>query len=294
MLSQKWPRYLEEIRGLADGAGVEMADILACNVRTEIAFGLFSDGCTALSWFSSGGRESFLAQNWDWMEAQKENLVVLSIGEQSAEPQIPAIKMVTEAGIIGKIGLNAAGVGVCLNAIRIKGMDATKLPCHLGLRMVLESQSRGDAVKKLENYGIASACHMLIADGQTGGVGVEWSSVDSQHCDMNAKGQVFHSNHYLCEHPKSGQDTVWLGDSPFRVKRIEELAGRIEGEVTKENVFEMFKDEKNLPAAICRKQVEGETGSASLFNIVMDLKAKRAEVRLGRPVEPEEHLVLSF
>ena len=120
------------------------------------------------------------------------------------------------------------------------------------------AQSRGDAVKKLENYGIASACHMLIADGQTGGVGVEWSSVDSQHCDMNAKGQVFHSNHYLCEHPKSGQDTVWLGDSPFRVKRIEELAGRIEGEVTKENVFEMFKDEKNLPAAICRKQVEGE------------------------------------
>lgn len=103
------------------------------------------------------------------MERQKENLIILTI-EQASKP---TIKMVTEAGIIGKIGLNSMGVGVCLNAIRAKGMDYTRLPCHLGLRMVLESKSREEAVARLENYGIASACHMLIAD-PTGGVGVEW------------------------------------------------------------------------------------------------------------------------
>lgn len=103
------------------------------------------------------------------MEQQKENLVLLTI-EQAGKP---TIKMVTEAGILGKIGLNSAGVGVCLNAIRAKGMDATRLPCHLGLRMVLESSSRSEAVAKLEKVGIASACHMLIADA-TGGVGMEW------------------------------------------------------------------------------------------------------------------------
>lgn len=49
--------------GLAEGSGRTVADIIALNVRTEINFGLFSDGCTALSWRKDDA--SFLAQNWD-------------------------------------------------------------------------------------------------------------------------------------------------------------------------------------------------------------------------------------
>ena len=271
---------------MADGARVELPDIIACNVRTEIAFGLFSDGCTALSWRTDDA--SFLAQNWDWQEAQKQNLIVLKI-EQAGRP---SIKMVTEAGLIGKIGLNSAGVGVCLNAIRIKGMDPSRLPCHLGLRMVLDSTSREEAVEKLEDYGIASACHMLIADS-TGGVGLEWSSADVQKCTMNAAKQVFHSNHYLLEHPGVRQDTNWLADSSYRVTRIEDLANKIEGTPTKDEIFDIFMDESNFPGAICRAQ-KGASGSASLFNIVMDLTTKTASVTLGRPVAPEETVELAF
>lgn len=58
-----WPAYHEEMRGIADGAGVELLDIVTLNVRTEINFGLFSDGCTALSWHTRD--TAFLAQNWD-------------------------------------------------------------------------------------------------------------------------------------------------------------------------------------------------------------------------------------
>lgn len=222
------------------------------------------------------------------MERQKENLIVLTIAQQD----LPTIKMITEAGIIGKIGLNSAGVGVCLNAIKIKGMDPTKLPCHLGLRMVLESESREAAVRRLEEYGIASACHMLIAD-ETGGIGLEWSAVEVQKCTLNAKQQVFHSNHYLCQHPKTGQDTNWLADSQYRVKRIEELAGHVKGEPTRESLLGIFKDEQNFPGSICRAQ-KGASGSASLFNIIMDLKERTADVILGRPVEPEESVHLAF
>lgn len=57
-------KYVAEMQGVADGAGVTYQDILALNVRTEIAFGAFIDGCTALSWKS--GETSILAQNWDW------------------------------------------------------------------------------------------------------------------------------------------------------------------------------------------------------------------------------------
>jgi len=62
-IRQQWPDYHEEMRGIAEGAGKTLADIIALNVRTEINFGLFSDGCTALSWLHKDA--SILAQNWD-------------------------------------------------------------------------------------------------------------------------------------------------------------------------------------------------------------------------------------
>ena len=59
-----------------------------------------SDGCTVVSWYDYNDTGSFLGQNWDWMEAQKSNLVLLTI----AQPDKPMIKMVTEAGITCKMG----------------------------------------------------------------------------------------------------------------------------------------------------------------------------------------------
>lgn len=55
----------------------------------------------------------------------------------------------------------------------------------------------------------------------------------------------------------------------------------------------LFQDETGFPAAICRVQ-EGVSKSATLFNIVMDLKSITAVVKLGRPCAVEEVLQLSF
>jgi isopenicillin-N N-acyltransferase-like protein len=63
-LQEHWPHYVTEMHGVANGAGVTYPDILALNVRTEVAFGNFNDGCTAFSW--KGAKTSILAQNWDW------------------------------------------------------------------------------------------------------------------------------------------------------------------------------------------------------------------------------------
>ncbi|THX67860.1 AAT-domain-containing protein [Aureobasidium pullulans] len=273
------------MRGIADGAGKSLSDIIALNVRTEINFGLFSDGCTALSWLHEDS--SILSQNWDWMTEQKANLILLTI-EQNPKP---TIKMVTEAGLIGKIGLNSSGVGVCLNAIRAKGMDASRIPCHLALRLILDSNSVSEAVDELKKFGVASSCHMLIAD-TNGSVGLEWSYKDLQVLKMNERNQVFHSNHYLVEHP-GVEDTVWIEDSKFRIKRIQEICEGLGDEPTVKEVQELFKDEKNYPFAICRAEEQGNH-SGTLFNIVMDLKARKASVILGRPTEPEGLYEIGF
>jgi isopenicillin-N N-acyltransferase-like protein len=281
----KWPAYHEEMRGIADGASRDLFDIVALNVRTEINFGCFSDGCTALSWRTS--QHAWLAQNWDWMTLQKENLIITKITVSNK----PTILQVTEAGIIGKIGFNSSGVGTLLNAIKVHGVDSTRLPVHFGLRMALESTSVDEAVRNLQSYGMASSAHILVADASTA-VGLEFTKSTFAQCMPDPAGRVVHSNHLLLEHP--GQtDTVWLKDSLTRVRTMAENAEKLGSEAGWEEVGELFEDEQNAPGAICRTETE-ETGSATLFSLVMDLRAKKAVVRLGRPTEVEERIELEL
>lgn len=290
-ISQKWPAYLSEIQGVADGAGVPLASILAINIRTEIVYGMMredtpTDGCTTLSWITDG--DSWLAQNWDWNPRQKRNIISIAITQQGK----PTIKMITEAGIIGKIGLNDAGVGCCLNAIRARGMDCTRMPVHLALRTVLESASAKEAESRLREVGVASACSIGIADAEEGGFAVECSYKGFGKVERDGKGRMFHSNHLLIEQ-KGVVDSRSPQDTLMRVGRIEDLADQIKGEPSFEKLFEVFKDEKGYPASICRV-AGGSSTSASLFNIIMELKSRRAWVHLGRATEPEETFWLEF
>lgn len=226
------------------------------------------------------------------MEEQKQNIVIVSIYQDS----LPTIKMVTEAGILGKIGFNSAGVGVCFNAIRATGLDASRMPVHLGLRTVLESSSAKNAIEKLEAAGMAASAHMLIGDGTGDATGLEFSSSTFAKIPVNHAGQVVHANHFLAKHEGVGGPVAetWLKDSSQRVEQMTALVEEIEPKQPSwEDFSRLFKDQKGYPGSICRAQ-EGVSTTATLFNIVMDLKAKKAVVKIGRPVDVEEVIELSF
>jgi isopenicillin-N N-acyltransferase-like protein len=221
------------------------------------------------------------------MEVQKQNLIITKIIQEGK----PTIQQVTEAGIIGKIGFNSNGVGTCLNAIRIKGVDASRLPVHLGLRMALESSSAMEAVEKLEAYGMASSAHILIADPETA-VGLEFSASTFARVLPDAENCVVHANHMLLNHP-GNVDTAWLDDSFDRVTRMEETSKALAQNGSFETFCKLFDDEDNFPVSICRAQ-EGNSDVATLFNIAIDLKAQRAIVRMGRPCKPDELVEMSL
>ena len=250
------------------------------NVRTEIAYGMFTDGCTALSWKTNNA--SFLAQNWDWQEEQKPNLIRLRIHQ----PSKPSIEMITEAGIIGKIGLNSSGLGVCLNAIRARGVDFEKLPCHLALRVCLELTSKHEAVDVLKKAGVASACHILVADS-SGGLGLECAHTDIVELPMSENGIVIHTNHFIKEHV-GVKESRQLLDSPFRLQRIEYLIRSCrEAHPASKDIQLFLEDEENYPTSICRAQT-GKSMAATVFSIIMTLHEGYADIKVGRPTEDGE------
>lgn len=89
-LQRLTPEIYSEMEGIAEGSGLDTLDIVALNCRSEIALGMFSDGCTSLGWRRSDG--VLLAQNWDWTARVKENLAIMSIDQ----PGKPKIFMVNE------------------------------------------------------------------------------------------------------------------------------------------------------------------------------------------------------
>jgi isopenicillin-N N-acyltransferase-like protein len=92
------PHLLVEMEGIAQGAELDVLDIIALNCRSEIALGKFSDGCTSLCWKKSEDAR-VLSQNWDWTATVKKNLAMVSI-EQDEKPNI---YMVTEVSSISPL-----------------------------------------------------------------------------------------------------------------------------------------------------------------------------------------------
>ncbi|KAM0425061.1 hypothetical protein ACHAPT_009620 [Fusarium lateritium] len=297
-LEKLCPRYVEEIRGIAEGAGFDFVDIVALNVRTEINFGLFtdspslpvkSDGCTSLAYRQENGN-MFLAQNWDWRVEQTPNLFVCHISQPGTD--LPDMSFVTEGGVIGKIGFNSSGVGVSLNAIRARGLDTTKLPIHLSLRAVLESDSARAAAQKLQATGTAGSGHILVSDPKEA-IGLECTSVGIKEIELDKDGTIVHANHLVLDHPGVDERPPYL-DSFDRVKRLSKLVKEkaASEKITPSSLFDIFKDEEGFPGSINRCQV-GESESQTLFNIVMDLAERKATVYFGRPTNWSERVKLS-
>ncbi|KAE8151044.1 acyl-coenzyme A:6-aminopenicillanic acid acyl-transferase-domain-containing protein [Aspergillus avenaceus] len=287
-LERSTPRLYAEMQGIAEGAGVGILDIVALNCRSELSLGGFSDGCTCLSWKKSDDAR-VLAQNWDWTSAVQKNLALLDI----EQPGRPRIYMITEAGMIGKIGFNSAGVGTCLNVIKARPCVSSKLPIHIALRLCLESTSVDGALETLASHGgVASSQHILLADS-TVSLGLELSPLGDAHLKEDEYGTVAHTNHFL--ENKNVDTPPWNESSPFRLERIRKLTRElsdsgVQGELITPGLLreKVFSDTYNAPGSICAQEDPGNhwtRRSSTLFNIVMNLYRQDpwAEIVIGKP-----------
>jgi len=97
---------------------------------------------------------------------------------------------------------------------------------------------------------------------------------------------------------EGAREPPWLDDSPVRVAQMQALTEKPTataggGGPSWEEFSAVFEDETHFPVGICRAQ-EGGSNIATLFNIVMELKQKRAVVKMGRPCQTEEMIELAF
>lgn len=282
---------MEEIKGVADGAGVSLEDILALNARSEVIMmegSKVSDGCTsmAITPEATKDKNTLLAQNWDWKKEQIASILVLKIHQSNGKPDIT---MVTEGGIIGKVGFNSAGIGVCLNALGTVG-NPQGLPLHIILRGILNSVKLSDAIERVNMLPNACAANYLMAASYGEALDMEKSPKDFEVI-YPTNGILAHTNHFQTERLKPA-DTLrfWDSDTFLRYGIARKTLDKHAGQITVDTVKKILKGHLDKPDSICRHEDELEPSGkrmCTVFSIIMDLTKHELLLVRGNPCENE-------
>jgi isopenicillin-N N-acyltransferase like protein len=296
-------RYLEEMAGIAEGAGAAYEDVLALNVRTEIMFSATARSacegrrvgeCSSFALLPPATREgvTLIGQNWDWLPHSFQTVVVL----EAEQPDRPDFVTIVEAGLLAKAGMNASGVGLATNALVTlddKGMPG--IPYHVVLRAILDAETITDALSAIQRRPRASAANYLIAHRDGLAIDVEtapgdFSSLWLIHPDQ---GVLLHTNHFIAP-ASSGRDvSLWaMPDSAFRLGRLIELV-REGGIDDVDGLQRVLADHAGHPFGICchpdPRAASVHDQSATVVSMVMNLDRGEIWAADGPPCAASFH-----
>ncbi len=193
VLGRHAPRVAEEIEGIAEGSALPPWQVYTLNARTEILNARVPE-CTSLYLAET----RVLAQTWDWVEPLEALCVVL---RHEREDGFTYVSLV-EPGMVGKIGMNSAGVGVCLN-ILFAAHNLSGLPVHTLIGEVLNCADFAAARARMDSSGLGKASHLLVGDGSGEAVSMEFMG-DERHALLPVDGVLVHTNHCLA-HGEAGR-----------------------------------------------------------------------------------------
>ena len=284
MIGEAAPHFLEEIEGVAEGAGIERAEALLLQVRQEVAhvarFGAVDLECTsfAVSGPYTRAGTTFAGQNADLAGGIEAFSAVLTFAVTGK----PAVMMLVPAGQISYLGISSEALSADANFLRSAGWR-TGFPRYLLTRLAIEQPTLKAAVDAALTPRRASSRNLLLAD-RTGAM-VDIETTAQEHGLAWGNGCLVHANHHVLP-GMAGHETATAEErhnSGCRQDRIaalmEEHRGRIDATVLKT----VLRDHANRPHSICAHP--GERVSYSFASIVSDLEAGAMEVAVGPPCE---------
>ena len=277
------PDMLEEIEGVAEGAGFSKEELLAVNCRSEIMFGTTLPECTSfgLQPDATANGHTYVGQNWDWAPDITETLILLVIEQ---EPR-PTVVLLDEAGMIGRMGLNSAGIGLATNTL-ISEQRQRGVPYNMLLRGILNTSQMADAIAALVRPKRAISANYMFGDagGQT--LDIEASPV---HVDYLApeRGVITHGNHFEGAR-LSGRDLSLerFPDSLYRACRLRDRLNENAGNITEDNIKDALRDQFGKPHAIARDADLGQGQFDQLqtvASIIIDVTERRFLLAKGVP-----------
>jgi isopenicillin-N N-acyltransferase-like protein len=312
VISTDFPELFEEIRGIAEGADVQVREIVALNCRGEIVYDAASyhvrqepvgqkpvdqeppDGCTSFSLTAQAAADGhvYTGQNWDWRHATLNTVVVLRI----VQPPKPTVIIQTEAGQIGRHGANSNGFALNANGLGGRFDDSVGVPQTVIRRLVLDSATISDALRVLVKTRAHIASNALLTDRS--GFSIDLETTPGAHgWEYPADGLLVHGNHYQAFVPPqlAANHRPMSPDSLLRVPQARRgLQQAAHTTDVKKAVHTAMSDHLGHPDSLCAHPDDrlGELSQwSTLLSSCVDLTTGEYFVTAGTPCEHEYELV---
>jgi isopenicillin-N N-acyltransferase like protein len=277
------PAYIEEMKGIAEGAGVEFAAIVLLNARTEVLkladrrrkgvpAEIDPDGCTGLAVMpeaTAAGRVIH-AQNWDWKAECAETAVVLRVRRDDG----PDVLTFTEAGGMARSGMNAAGISITANYLESdRDYKQVGVPLALLRRKALEQEQLALAMRIV--YATPKSASNNVMVSQARGVAIDFECAPDETFQVHPeRGVIVHANHFQSPVALSKLKDTGIANTPdslYRDVRVRQLIEPHIGRITPDHVKAALFDDYESPWSVCRppRMNTSNNLSASVAMVVM-------------------------
>ncbi len=290
LIEKHFPHYAEEICALAAAADINETTAFALNGRTEITLhqhtlellrGCSSEPAAECTLLGSPFTK-VMGENWDWASCIEKITVLNHI----TRPDGHRILTMTEPGIIGKVGMNSAGIGVGLNFI--PGTERNSgIPVHIILRACLEASSFEQISDMLDEFarkdllGTMSAISIMDKRGNAEMFEILGSQLVRTR---RIQDHVFaHTNHPLLN--PSGHGTTDLQNTLCRLNVAQALAAK--GPLTVDALATILADRSDQVHSInMQPKAWGAIGSVgTIRSLIFDLENGTFYISKGTPAE---------
>lgn len=304
---QAWsPEAAEEVAAVAQGAEIPVEELMEVIARTEIMTlaPASATECSTVSFTRPGS--SLAAQNWDWAA---DFSTLWHINDVGAVPGQLRHVGIAEYGMLGKIGLNEAGVGVLLNILKHEGDGAGGVPIHMILERVLSTASTlAEALEIIHSAPTTSSSIITVVTADEV-VQVEIANAEKRERragDTSAipgekpgaeagAGFLLHTNHFL--HPELIPGSLELNATSTSRARHAHLEQRLEdyakqvgtsgGPESTADLTDLLTTGPGEAPVSCTPDPGATYGdrSATLVTVQIDPKRKQLDLAPGSPAD---------
>jgi len=223
------PSLATEMTGLAAGAGLEPWEVALLNGRTEILVLAAPSGpgeCSTGVHLPADGSAPRTLQVWDWYTHLAKEALAWSYVTDAGR----RVHEFTEFGILGKIGLNDAGVGSHMNLLN-HASDGTVLgiPIHLVARRIHDEASTLEEAVEIARgvpLGASTALTVVTYDGERARAAFLEATPVGVAVIEGAPGETIRrTNHFLDPELARGERNSDMSDTRGRLAALDVRLG---------------------------------------------------------------------
>ncbi len=288
-VQERFPKYVDELAGIAEGAGVSFDDLTVVNAMEAVTMdALHLAKCTSMAVNEDRTADGhvLVAHNEDWLPEDERDVFVIH-AEPDDEPPFLAM---TYGGLLPNIGFNAYGIAQCCDSVYPTD-SRIGIPRVMVSRAVLAAKTLTDAIRcTLIPHRAAGYNHLLVHEaGELYSV-----EVSSRRFGIlyGEEGIIAHTNHYLDPKMQAIEDEPdELVDTRLRYFRAMRLLRRTPAHTIK-TLQAIQRDHLNFPNSICNHSIDGIgplDREKTINALIIDLTSRAMHIAWGNPCENQYH-----